>query len=154
MASVTVRLSIFFDRSRGATCTGDPLGTLLRRLGPLVDLASLALKKSAPPTKFATQAYDRRRRLNGLFWQGVLLGSALRRTSCGISAISKNVFDEREQSSGSDRSQPAYTIRSNAVERPRRIETASGSRLPVGCESLVSAFVHSQLARIARRCVS
>ena len=53
-----------------------------------------------------------------------------------------------------DRSQPAYTIRSNAVERPRRIETASGSRLPVGCESLVSAFVHSQLARIARRCVS
>ena len=34
------------------------------------------------------------------------------------------------------------------------LENESGSRLPVGCESLVSAFTHSQLARIARRCVS
>ena len=47
-----------------------------------------------------------------------------------------------------DRSKLAYTIRSNAVHRPRRINTpleiASGSRLPVGCESLVSALAHSQ----------
>ena len=28
------------------------------------------------------------------------------------------------------------------------------SRLPVGCESLVSALAHSQLARVAGRCVS
>ena len=31
------------------------------------------------------------------------------------------------------------------------LEIASGSRLPVGCESLVSALAHSQLARIARQ---
>jgi hypothetical protein len=57
-----------------------------------------------------------------------------------------------------DRSKLAYTIRSNAVHRPRRINTpleiASGSRLPVGCESLVSALAHSQLAHIARQCLS
>ena len=57
-----------------------------------------------------------------------------------------------------DRSKLAYTIRSIAVRRPDQFDTpleiASGSRLPVGCESLVSALAHSQLARIARRCLS
>jgi hypothetical protein len=46
----------------------------------------------------------------------------------------------------------------SAPHRPRQtntpLEKEPGSRLPVGCESLVSAFTHSQLARIAGRCVS
>jgi hypothetical protein len=57
-----------------------------------------------------------------------------------------------------DRSPPAFRIQPNAAHRPRQtntpLETASGSRLPVGCESLVSALAHFQLARIAGRCVS
>ena len=57
-----------------------------------------------------------------------------------------------------DRSPLAFRIQTNVAHQPRQIntplETASGSRLPGGCESLVSAFAHSQLARIAGRCVS
>jgi hypothetical protein len=57
-----------------------------------------------------------------------------------------------------DRSPLAFRIQTNAAHRPRQINTplerASGPRLPVGCESLVSALAHSQLARIAGRCVS
>jgi len=57
-----------------------------------------------------------------------------------------------------DRSPLAFRIQSNAAHRPRQTntwsETASVSRLPVGCESLVSALAHSQLARVAGRCVS
>jgi hypothetical protein len=57
-----------------------------------------------------------------------------------------------------DRLPLAFRIQTNAAHRPRQtnapLETASGSRLPVGCESLVSALAHSQLARIAGRCVS
>jgi len=57
-----------------------------------------------------------------------------------------------------DRSPLAFRIQTNVAPRPRQINTplkpASGSKLPVGCESLVSAFAHSQLARIAGRCVS
>ena len=43
-------------------------------------------------------------------------------------------------------------------QQPRQtntpLEKELGSRLPVGCKSLASAFTHSQLARIAGRCVS
>jgi hypothetical protein len=57
-----------------------------------------------------------------------------------------------------DRSPLAFRIQPNAAHRPRQtntlLETTSGSRLPVGCESLVSALAHSQLARMAGRCVS
>ena len=57
-----------------------------------------------------------------------------------------------------DRSPLAFRIQTNVALPPRQIntplQTASGSRLPVGCESLVSAFAHPQLARIAGRCVS
>ena len=57
-----------------------------------------------------------------------------------------------------DRSPLAFRVQTNVAPRPRQIntplKTASGSRLPVGCESLVSAFAHSPLARIAGRCVS
>jgi hypothetical protein len=57
-----------------------------------------------------------------------------------------------------DRSPVAFGIQATTAYRPRQgntpLETASGSKLPVGCESLVSAFAHSSLARIAGRCVS
>ena len=54
-----------------------------------------------------------------------------------------------------DRSPPAFTIQPNAARRPRQTyRPLERSRLPVGCESLVSALAHSQLARIAGRCVS
>jgi hypothetical protein len=57
-----------------------------------------------------------------------------------------------------DRSPLAFRIQTNAAHRPRQtntpLERASGSRLPVGCEFLVSALAHSQLARTAGRCVS
>ena len=57
-----------------------------------------------------------------------------------------------------DRSPLAFRIQTNVAPRRRQINTplgtASNSRLPVGCESLVSAFAHSQLARVAGRCVS
>jgi hypothetical protein len=50
-----------------------------------------------------------------------------------------------------DRSPLVFRIQMNAAHRARQI---NGSRLPVGCEFLVSALAHSQLARIAGRCVS
>jgi hypothetical protein len=53
-----------------------------------------------------------------------------------------------------DRSPLAFRIHPNAAHRPRPLETAFGSRLPVGCEALVSALAHSELTRIAGRCVS
>ena len=57
-----------------------------------------------------------------------------------------------------DRSPVAFRIQATTAYRPRQsntpLETASGSKLPVGCESLVSAFAHSPLARMAGRCVS
>jgi hypothetical protein len=57
-----------------------------------------------------------------------------------------------------DRWSPAFRIQTKSTHRPRQTntppETASGSRLPIGCEPLVSALAHPQLARIAGRCVS
>jgi hypothetical protein len=57
-----------------------------------------------------------------------------------------------------DRWSPASRIQTNAAHRPSQTNTplqiASGSRLPVGCEPLVSALAYPELARIAGRCVS
>jgi len=49
-----------------------------------------------------------------------------------------------------DRSPPAFTIQPNAARRPRQTyRPLERSRLPVGCESLVSALAHSQLSKSA-----
>ena len=58
-----------------------------------------------------------------------------------------------------DRLSPGFRIQNNAGYRPRRINTpfetsSPSSTLPVGCEPLASALAHSQLARIAGRCMS
>jgi hypothetical protein len=53
-----------------------------------------------------------------------------------------------------DRWSPALRIQTSAAHQPRQTKTASASRLPVGCEALVSTLAHSRVARIAGRCVS
>jgi len=57
-----------------------------------------------------------------------------------------------------DRWSPAFRMQTNAPHRPSQtdapLQKASGSKLPVGCEPLVSALAHPELARIAGRCVS
>jgi hypothetical protein len=57
-----------------------------------------------------------------------------------------------------DRWSSPFRIQTNAAHRPSQtnapLQKASGSRLPIGCEPLVSALAHSELARIAGHCLS
>jgi len=57
-----------------------------------------------------------------------------------------------------DRSPLAFRIQTNAVYQPHQANAprkmVSILRLPFGCESFASPLAHSQLARIAGRCVS
>ena len=57
-----------------------------------------------------------------------------------------------------DRLPPAPAFHPNALKRPLETnaprESVPDSKLPDGCESLVSSLANIQLARIAGRCVS
>ena len=100
-----------------------------------------------------------------LLWRGLIVALATLSiiTGLGISELTARSGIEPSGETVNrilkgDRSPLAFRIQTNVAHRPRQtntpLETASGSRLPVGCESLVSALAHSQLARIAGRCVS
>ncbi len=100
-----------------------------------------------------------------LLWRGLIVALATLSiiTGLGISELTARSGIEPSGETVNrilkgDRSPRAFRIQPNVAHRLRQtntpLETASGSRLPVGCESLVSALAHSQLARIAGRCVS
>lgn len=48
--------------------------------------------------------------------------------------------------------QPAAAERHREIKAPR--ETISNSKLPIGCDPLISPLVSRQLSRIASRCIS
>ena len=101
-----------------------------------------------------------------LLWRGsiVALTTLSIITSVGISELTARSGIEPSvetvnRTQKGDRLSPGFRIRANSADKLRQIntgleKTSSGSRLPVGCEPLVSAFAHSQLARIAGRCMS
>ena len=112
-----------------------------------------------------SHSYRRVRRGSSLLGRGLIVAFATLSiiTGLGISELTARSRIERSGETVNsvlkcDRLSPAFRIQTNAAHRPRKtntpLETASGSRLPIGCEPLVSALAHPELARIAGRCVS